>query len=192
MSSTTSPTERPARTTARARSRWRHPGERRPTGGASCGRSRSRSAAAGRSRRSVPARGLPADTVPPRRHRPARPTSSPPASRRATAASSTRASSTRCDGCWPGPGDCRGPRAKRSATRSCRPSRRATPRSTRRSIEAVRRTRQFARRQRAWFRRDPRIEWLHARADPFEVLPVARANRVGRGAVTGTLESTCA
>ncbi|HEY8545253.1 MAG TPA: tRNA (adenosine(37)-N6)-dimethylallyltransferase MiaA [Acidimicrobiales bacterium] len=27
---------------------------------------------------------------------------------------------------------------------------------------AVRRTRQFARRQRAWFRRDPRIEWLRA------------------------------
>jgi tRNA dimethylallyltransferase len=26
--------------------------------------------------------------------------------------------------------------------------------------EAIRRTRQFARRQRAWFRRDPRIEWL--------------------------------
>jgi tRNA dimethylallyltransferase len=37
--------------------------------------------------------------------------------------------------------------------------------------EAVRRTRQFARRQRAWFRRDPRIEWLTADDDPNEVLP---------------------
>jgi tRNA dimethylallyltransferase len=37
--------------------------------------------------------------------------------------------------------------------------------------EAIRRTRQFARRQRAWFRRDPRIEWLTAEADPTEVLP---------------------
>ena len=37
--------------------------------------------------------------------------------------------------------------------------------------EAVRRTRQFARRQRAWFRRDPRIEWLTADEDPATVLP---------------------
>jgi tRNA dimethylallyltransferase len=37
--------------------------------------------------------------------------------------------------------------------------------------QAVRRTRQFARRQRAWFRRDPRIEWLPAESDPFEVRP---------------------
>ena len=37
--------------------------------------------------------------------------------------------------------------------------------------EAVRRTRQFARRQRAWFRRDPRIEWLGADGDPSELLP---------------------
>jgi tRNA dimethylallyltransferase len=36
---------------------------------------------------------------------------------------------------------------------------------------AIRRTRQFARRQRAWFRRDPRIEWLEADDDPMEVLP---------------------
>jgi tRNA dimethylallyltransferase len=32
--------------------------------------------------------------------------------------------------------------------------------------EAVRRTRAFARRQRAWFRRDPRIEWLDPDGDP--------------------------
>jgi tRNA dimethylallyltransferase len=36
---------------------------------------------------------------------------------------------------------------------------------------AIRRTRQFARRQRSWFRRDPRIHWLEADEDPFEVLP---------------------
>jgi tRNA dimethylallyltransferase len=37
---------------------------------------------------------------------------------------------------------------------------------------AIRRTRQFARRQRAWFRRDPRIEWIHAAGDPLETLSV--------------------
>jgi tRNA dimethylallyltransferase len=37
--------------------------------------------------------------------------------------------------------------------------------------QAVRRTRQFARRQRAWFRRDPRIEWIQAEVDPSEALP---------------------
>ncbi len=31
---------------------------------------------------------------------------------------------------------------------------------------AVRRTRRFARRQRVWFRRDPRIDWVDAEADP--------------------------
>jgi tRNA dimethylallyltransferase len=36
---------------------------------------------------------------------------------------------------------------------------------------AVSRTREFARRQRAWFRRDPRITWLGAPANPFDVLP---------------------
>jgi tRNA dimethylallyltransferase len=36
---------------------------------------------------------------------------------------------------------------------------------------AVRRTREFARRQRAWFRRDPRITWLGAAANPVELLP---------------------
>ena len=35
---------------------------------------------------------------------------------------------------------------------------------------AIRRTRQFARRQRAWFRRDPRIEWLRAEREPEELL----------------------
>jgi len=34
---------------------------------------------------------------------------------------------------------------------------------------AVRRTRRFARRQRAWFRRDPRVEWFDATAEPAEV-----------------------
>ncbi len=36
--------------------------------------------------------------------------------------------------------------------------------------EAVRRTRQFARRQWAWFRRDPRIEWVGADQDPVAVV----------------------
>ena len=36
---------------------------------------------------------------------------------------------------------------------------------------AVRRTRRFARRQRVWFRRDPRITWVGAGADPMVALP---------------------
>ncbi|MDQ1373114.1 MAG: tRNA dimethylallyltransferase [Actinomycetota bacterium] len=36
----------------------------------------------------------------------------------------------------------------------------------------VRRTRQFARRQWAWFRRDPRITWVGAAANPLADLPV--------------------
>jgi len=36
---------------------------------------------------------------------------------------------------------------------------------------AVGRTRQFARRQRAWFRRDPRIAWFGASANPLDLLP---------------------
>ena len=46
--------------------------------------------------------------------------------------------------------------------------------------EANRRTRRFARRQRVWFRRDPRITWLCAEADPDELIPslddIARAD----------------
>ena len=36
---------------------------------------------------------------------------------------------------------------------------------------AVSRTKEFARRQRAWFRRDPRITWLGAPANPLDLLP---------------------
>jgi tRNA dimethylallyltransferase len=36
--------------------------------------------------------------------------------------------------------------------------------------EAIRRTRQFARRQEAWFRRDPRIEWVGPDEDPVAVV----------------------
>ena len=36
---------------------------------------------------------------------------------------------------------------------------------------AVARTKAFARRQRMWFRRDPRITWFGAEANPFAVLP---------------------
>ncbi len=46
---------------------------------------------------------------------------------------------------------------------------------------AVRRTRRFARRQGSWFRRDPRIEWLHADGDPAALLP-ALADRAAAGA----------
>jgi tRNA dimethylallyltransferase len=43
--------------------------------------------------------------------------------------------------------------------------------------EAVRRTRAFAKRQRAWFRRDPRIEWI----DPDDAPAAAVAERLGSG-----------
>jgi len=46
---------------------------------------------------------------------------------------------------------------------------------------AVRRTRRFARRQRSWFRRDPRIRWLHALDDPLALLPGLRAERAELG-----------
>lgn len=38
-------------------------------------------------------------------------------------------------------------------------------------VTATRRTQSFAKRQRAWFRRDPRITWYGADANPFAVLP---------------------
>ena len=37
--------------------------------------------------------------------------------------------------------------------------------------EVVRRTRSFARRQRTWFRRDPRVRWHGAAANPMRLLP---------------------
>ncbi|MHB8220143.1 MAG: tRNA (adenosine(37)-N6)-dimethylallyltransferase MiaA [Acidimicrobiales bacterium] len=43
--------------------------------------------------------------------------------------------------------------------------------------EAIRRTRALARRQWAWFRRDPRIEWVPAGADPAERLAAALDRR---------------
>jgi len=46
--------------------------------------------------------------------------------------------------------------------------------------EAVRRTRQFARRQWAWFRRDPRIEWVAPGEDPVAAV-VARLGRRADG-----------
>jgi tRNA dimethylallyltransferase len=36
--------------------------------------------------------------------------------------------------------------------------------------DAIGRTRRFARRQRAWFRRDPRIEWLHEEVEPMRAM----------------------
>jgi tRNA dimethylallyltransferase len=56
---------------------------------------------------------------------------------------------------------------------------------------AVLRTRRFARRQRAWFRRDPRIEWLSASSDPDELLSPLTQIVSGAGPVTGTLGGTC-
>jgi len=47
---------------------------------------------------------------------------------------------------------------------------------------AVRRTRAFARRQRAWFRRDPRIDWLDVDADLLAVVPVLVARWANPGA----------
>ena len=44
---------------------------------------------------------------------------------------------------------------------------------------AVRRTRAFARRQRAWFRRDPRIVWFGAAANPVAVLPALLGHWAG-------------
>ena len=44
---------------------------------------------------------------------------------------------------------------------------------------AIRRTRRFARRQHSWFRRDPRIRWLHALDDPLALLPGLRAELAG-------------
>ena len=44
----------------------------------------------------------------------------------------------------------------------------ATPTLDEAIEEAIGRTRAFARRQRSWFRRDPRIAWLDADADPAE------------------------
>lgn len=47
---------------------------------------------------------------------------------------------------------------------------------------AERRTRAFARRQWAWFRRDPRVRWLHPGAGPGALLDAARA---AAGALAG-------
>jgi len=43
--------------------------------------------------------------------------------------------------------------------------------------EAVQRTRQFARRQRAWFRRDPRIDWVGEDEDPVAAVVARLAGR---------------
>jgi tRNA dimethylallyltransferase len=50
---------------------------------------------------------------------------------------------------------------------------------------AIRRTRRFARRQHSWFRRDPRIRWLHALDDPLALLPGLRAELAGLEAPPG-------
>jgi tRNA dimethylallyltransferase len=50
---------------------------------------------------------------------------------------------------------------------------------------AIRRTRRFARRQHSWFRRDPRIRWLHALDDPLTLLPGVRAELGELGPASG-------
>jgi len=45
--------------------------------------------------------------------------------------------------------------------------------------EIARRTRAFARRQEAWFRRDPRVEWLDATADSISSEVIDRARALG-------------
>jgi tRNA dimethylallyltransferase len=46
--------------------------------------------------------------------------------------------------------------------------------------ETARRTRAFARRQRAWFRRDPRVTWFDAGANPLALLPALLGNWTDR------------
>jgi tRNA dimethylallyltransferase len=50
---------------------------------------------------------------------------------------------------------------------------------------AIRRTRRLARRQHSWFRRDPRIRWLHALDDPLTLLPGVRAELGELGPASG-------
>jgi tRNA dimethylallyltransferase len=50
---------------------------------------------------------------------------------------------------------------------------------------AVRRTRRFARRQHSWFKRDPRVRWLHALDDPLTLLPGMRAELEELGPAPG-------
>ena len=52
--------------------------------------------------------------------------------------------------------------------------------------EAVRRTRAFAKRQRAWFRRDPRIEWLDPDTDPFTLVAARVDADIGKSDHWGT------
>jgi len=56
--------------------------------------------------------------------------------------------------------------------------------------EAVRRTRQFARRQWAWFRRDPRIEWVGPDGDPVAAVVARLDDRNRRDAGEGAHGST--
>ena len=144
--------------------RWPPAAWSRPTGAGWCERSRSPSAAAGRSRRSVPVSrctrrcrtavvGLRMER---RRARPAHRGPRPgPAGRRVR--------STRC-GRWlarPG-GLSRTARQALGYGELLDHLARRARRSTRRSRRSCARTRRFARRQDRWFRRDPRITWVDA------------------------------
>ena len=93
----------------------------------------------------------------------------PSASRPATRPSWTPASSTRCAGLRRP--RCRAPPARPSGYRELLAHLAGDCTLDEAVDAAVRRTREFARRQRAWFRRDPRITWLGAPANPVDLLP---------------------
>ena len=170
------PTPSPLHDRLRRSTPWPRGAWSPPTGAGSCGRWRSPSAAAARSRRYGP--GL--EAYPPIRFRllasgcrmdvvDARIATryAPPDGRRVPRRG-PRA-------CWPTSGGCRAPPARRWATRELfgHLAGRATLEE---ALEtAVRRTRRFARRQRSWFARDPRITWLRG-ADPADLeAPLAAA-----------------
>ena len=129
------------------------------------------SAAAGRSRRSVPGSTSTAlDAVATRR------------GRQWLARCSTRASTPATTSRWTPalldevralrrPSGCRAPPARPSATRSCIDHVEGAAPSTDALAIARQRTRRFARRQERWFRRDPRIRWIDGRSKtrPVEV-----------------------
>ncbi len=144
----------------RGSTRWPPAAWSRPTGAGSCGPSRSRSAAGGRSRRSARASTrYPDDGIVQIGLRWPRPTllaGSRPASgaarrrppRRGPALADATGGSV--------PDRRAGPRLQGAAG----PPRRRVARWTRPSALAVSRTRRFAGRQERWFRRDPRIRWV--------------------------------
>ena len=166
---------RPVAPAHRARPCGRRPASTRPTAAASCGRSRSRSAAGARSARTARVSqaypptdavllGLrwPRDVLADRIERTGRRDDGGRAARRGRPGRRRRA--------------CRARPARRSATRSCSPTSTATASLDDAVASIVLRTRQFAVRQERWFRRDPRVRWFDIDHDPVaEVAPAVVA-----------------